>query len=300
MTEQTATGVTTPTIDVMVAGAQKAGTSSLKEYLAGVPGVHTHSAREFVYFVSDEEYERGYPAAFRDAFGAVAPGDRVFAKSVGVMYRSSALARLRASSPDVRIELLLRNPVSRAYSAYWYARRMGWESIPSFEEAFDAGTDRFEGDWVRARNCAYEQRGRYAEHLRSIHEHFEPSQVRVHLFEDFIRDPRAVCEQIWAGVGLHPTELPDFGRRHNRSALPRSEVAARILATDGVLRRAAKALLPRGLGRRMRIRMRNWNQRDFVPPKMAPETRERLVEHYRPFNADLASMLERDLSQWNA
>ncbi len=301
-------GSTTPTptrtrpIDVMVAGAQKAGTTSLKEHLGGAAGVCTHRAREFVYFVNDEEYALGYDRSASDSFVRTAAFDSpelMVAKSVGVMSLPVAIERLHAHNPRMRIVLLLREPVGRAYSGFWHARRMGWEPLEDFEEAFELGTERFGDDWVRTRNCAYEGRGRYVEHLRSIYALFPREQVQVHLFDDFVRDPKSVCTELWNWLGLDLGTLPDFTRKHNSSALPRSRIVAKLLSQDNPMRRAAKKLMPRHLGRRLRIKLRRLNERDFSPPPIEPELKARLREHFRPYNDELAELLERDLGRWN-
>ena len=58
-------------IDVMIAGAPKAGTSSLKNYLWQHPQVCMHKQREFPFFTSDEMYPAGYETYFEEFFGGL-------------------------------------------------------------------------------------------------------------------------------------------------------------------------------------------------------------------------------------
>lgn len=47
-------------IDIFIIGAQKAGTTSLKNYLGEHPQINTHTTKEFSYFYDDEEYNAGF------------------------------------------------------------------------------------------------------------------------------------------------------------------------------------------------------------------------------------------------
>ena len=55
--------------------------------------------------------------------------------------------------------LILRDPVDRAYSAFWYARRKGWEPLEKSEDALHAAPERFGDHWIGRRNCDFLTRG---------------------------------------------------------------------------------------------------------------------------------------------
>jgi len=52
-------------IDLMIIGAQKAGTTSLKNYLGEHPEICTHERIEFMFFVNEQEYKQGYKKIFK-------------------------------------------------------------------------------------------------------------------------------------------------------------------------------------------------------------------------------------------
>ena len=95
----------------------------------------------------------------------------------------AAINRLYQHNPKVYIILVLRNPVGRAYSAYWYARQIGWENIVSFNDAVWMPPDR-STDPVAKRSIAYLDRGIYALHIKRILDIFPPEQVLILRFED--------------------------------------------------------------------------------------------------------------------
>lgn len=284
-------------LDLMIGGAQKAATSSLKAYLGQHPQVCTHAEREFTCFINDELHRRGYEAIYPDFFPPAGPEQRLLAKSVGVMHLPEAADRLHAHNPDMTVLFLLRHPVDRAYSAYWFARRKGWEPADTFEAALDAGPERFAGDWVRQRNCAYLERSAYVEPIRRFRDRFGEERVMVFLLDDLKRDAAAVCRSVFEAMGVDPSFEPDLHARRNAAAEAYSPQVARMLASRNPLKRALRRVLP-GVAPRLKKAVQRFNERSFEPPPMAPETRARLIEHFRAHNDELAALLGRDLEHW--
>ncbi len=284
-------------IQLMVGGAEKSGTSSLKEYLGQHPELVTHRQEEIMYFALESIHELGFENSRRRYFGD-APGVLV-GKSVAILYLPEAAARLREHNPDVAIVVVLRNPIDRAYSAYWQARRRGWEPLPTFEEALAAEPERIAADEKAVRRNAYVDRGRYDIHLTRLMKEF-PGNVDVCLTEDLSHDPLDVCQAQFARVGVDATFVPDIAERHTTVRSARSERLASMLARGDRLKRVVRQLVPERYLDRVRTKVDSLNTRTFDPPAMAPKTRAALVEEFRPHNQRLADMIGRDLGHWNA
>src|SRR6185295_13613127 len=119
-------------IDLMIVGAQKSGTTSLKNYLGQHPAIITHLQTEFSFFVEEKEYINGMESAFKIYFSDVVPygSRRIVAKSASMYLNEKSLQRLRRSNPDCQVVILLRNPVERAYSSYLMEMNAGWFNQP--------------------------------------------------------------------------------------------------------------------------------------------------------------------------
>ena len=153
-------------IQLMIVGAQKAGTSSLLRYLAQHPDIHTHAQPEMTFFLQAREYTRGYEWAFGKYFTGQNSHDEIqdkhlIAKNVMVMHSPEVMQRIYEHNPEIHLVVLLREPVARAYSAYWWARRRGWENIKTYEEALAAEETRLNEGWFKWRQCAYQYNGIY-------------------------------------------------------------------------------------------------------------------------------------------
>jgi hypothetical protein len=125
-----------PMVNVVIAGAQKSGTTSLKEYLRKHKKVISHDQKEFGYLVRDRKYKEGYEIIFEEYFGRdVSIRNVVLAKSVSVMYIREAMKRTQKHNDEIKITAVIRDPIERAYSAYWYMRQNGWETERNLEDA---------------------------------------------------------------------------------------------------------------------------------------------------------------------
>lgn len=287
-------------VDAVIAGAQKAGTSSLLRYLGQHPQIGTHSERELTYFVVDREYRSPYREIYDHYFPASVRGcDILLAKSAGIMFVPEALERLRRHNPHCKLIVILRNPVDRAYSAFWYMRRKGRETATTFEEALEKQGRRGGGTGWRKSQLAYVARGEYADQLERLTEAFGRERWQAVLLDDLRQDSTQVCQDLFRHLGVDPTFEPRTERHHNPSKAPRSQFLSRLLVADNPVRRALGRVLPRSWKRAIRGLVEKVNETPFESPPMKLETRKSLVEHFRPHNERLEQILGRDLSAWN-
>jgi hypothetical protein len=286
----------------MIAGAHKSGTSSLKEYLGQHPQICTHSQREIAYFVVDRLYNQGYESIFDRYFNLGSDHQLILAKNVDVMYSKSTILRLKDHNPSIQIVVVLRNPVDRAYSAYWYARRTGWETIPTFEEAIKADPDRHGEDLIKKWGCAYLSRSEYIHHIMKLYEYFRADQIHVYLLEDLIDNPDYVCQSIFEIFSDITSDFsPDTSYRVNPATIPKNrQFANYVYASDQnhYLKRIVRSVIPGGYIDKVRDTIIKMNEKEFSPPPINPATRMQLYKYFKPFNQQLEEVLGRDLSHW--
>lgn len=306
-------------VQLMIVGAQKAGTSSLLRYLAQHPDIHTHAQPEMTFFLQDREYARGYEWAFAKYFAgknthADIENQHLIAKNVMVMHSPEVMQRIYEHNPEIHLVVLLREPVARAYSAYWWARRRGWENIKTYEEALAAEEARLNEDWFKWRQCAYQYNGIYYPHVKNLITQFGASRVHCILTDDLKDNAEAVCQQLFDRMGVSADFSPTIGERHNQATLPRSEkfnfLFTQFLASHNPLRRVIRKLLPDATAYKLRKAVLDWNDKPKentdsgkhlsknTPPPINPRTHERQMAYFQPFNKQLAELLGRDLSAW--
>lgn len=290
-------------IDFWIIGAQKSGTTALFEYLGEHPDIFVPVTKEVHFFIRDELYEQGnryFGPLFGDAPDQVILG----AADVDLMFCSHHAHRVHAYNPEIQLLAVLRNPVDRAYSGYWFARRLGFEDAETFEEALSREEERKKGSYFEQMKLTYLSRGYYAEQLSQFLAVFDRDQLRVILTEDLRRDPEATLESTLQWLGLPPAlDSIDYERRVNVAGVPRSMLLQKVLRSDESF---LKGLLRSVLPHRARLFIRRhvinpmlaWNVEESSYPPMSDETRAKLEDHFAPHNEALADIIDRELDHW--
>lgn len=124
-------------IDLIIAGTQKAGTSSLKHYLSQHPEIASHKQLELTPIAYKNDFLVNYEKYFEEFFTTFSSKQHkiLLAKSVSVMSSEKCISTLLKHNSNIKLILVLRNPIDRAFSAFHYAKRMGWERENSFRAA---------------------------------------------------------------------------------------------------------------------------------------------------------------------
>lgn len=268
----------------LIIGAPKAGTTSLAEYLGEHPQVFVAPEKEISYF--DRHHRRG-PDWYRARFANAGDTDAVGEATPGYMYFDDALSRMADLIPDAKLIAILRDPVERLYSDYWYRLPLG--ETRSFAEVVHQ--EIAEGKpFHKTMRMGYLEAGRYVGHLRRVCEHYSRESLLVLLMDDLRSDPvgtfASLCRFIGVDDGFRPRSL---GRPTNEAYSLRSPA----------LRRTMWRLR---LGKRARWLAKRLDDLNRVPlnkPEMDPALRAELKAWYANDNAELAAWLGRDLSAWS-
>ena len=282
----------------LIAGASKAGTTSLHEYLAQHPDIFMSTFKEPNYFVPGYGYEKweDYLALFRGARNQKAIGE----SSTGYLYCDESPPWIKSTLDPVKIILMLRNPARRAASLYWWMVREGYEDAPNFAEALEREPSRARDPEFRA-NCPqffpdylYYTTGLYREQVERFLETFGPDGVQIYLFEEFAADPHATCREIFGFLGVDPDFEPAIAI-HNEGRLPASPRLQFWLRN-----RAPRyfRFLPARFRRAIVDPLMTLNTRRGSTPQRDLESEHRLLERYRADIRKLEQLLGRDLSIW--
>lgn len=129
----------------LIIGAARSGTTSLYSYLVEHPRVVAAAKKELHFF--DLRFPNG-PAWYRDQFPSLSPDTITGEASPYYLFHSHVPKRVFKLLPHVKLIVLLRNPVDRAYSHYYHAVKHGIETLP-FERAIEQEDERLRGEVAR-------------------------------------------------------------------------------------------------------------------------------------------------------
>jgi hypothetical protein len=203
----------------LIIGTQKGGTSSLFSYLAQHPKISPPEIKEIHFF--DHKYDQGinwYRSCFpvRSISGSIT-GEA----SPYYLFHPLAARRISKHCRGVKLIVLLRDPVARAYSHYMMERNIGYEDMPTFEEALAAEPGRLAGQTERilSGQCrfnfnhqmySYVARGMYFKQLQEWFNYFQRDQFLFLKSELFFEDPRAELLKVYKFLGIEPVFPPDL------------------------------------------------------------------------------------------
>lgn len=219
-------------ISMMIVGAQKAGTTSLNNYMSQHPRIYTHFTLEFSLFNRDH-YDKGFDYYFEKTISDKRKEDPAcyfLGKSVGLMYKPDLLKKLKEENPDVQIVIVLRNPVERAFSAFLFCEKEGIEPYKNFDDAiFKNDISRFNGEKPFELACDYIGRSGYLSHIKNILQIFPKENVHFFLFEKMIKDLNEDLNQMTQVLGLPSFDF-DTTIQYNKGKLTRSKTMAKLLS----------------------------------------------------------------------
>jgi hypothetical protein len=223
----------------LIVGAERCGTSSMYEVLRWHPAVFSAilPRKEVHYF--DYHYQHPlswyrchFPLrarAVRATRGAgMAP--TAFEASPSYMCHPLAPERIARDLPDVKLLVMLRDPVARAYSSHTMRAGWGVETEP-FERALELEDSRLAGEAERMatdpsyvgynwRHFAYRSRGQYVEQLEQLEGLVGRDRIHVIDSGDFFATPGDVYDQILDFLGLPHVGHPAFDPPRTRSRPP--------------------------------------------------------------------------------
>ncbi|GAA2861808.1 hypothetical protein GCM10010517_20630 [Streptosporangium fragile] len=244
----------------LIIGAQRSGTTSLYRALAQHPLILKPVLRKGVHYF-DLAYDRGLPW-YRAHFPLRPTAARLerrygyrpqaFESSPYYLFHPLAGPRISVDLPGVKLIVLVRDPVERAFSAHAHELARGFETEPDFARAVELEEERLAGA-VEAlvtspcststahRHHAYLARGRYAEQLARLEPLVGRERILVLDSGRFFTEPETAYDRVLAFLGLPHIGTPVF-ERHNARPRPapmpdtlRRELSRRFEEDDALL-----------------------------------------------------------------
>ncbi len=312
--ESTAGATSLARPNVLIVGAARAGSTFLVNQLTQHPLVATSNPKE-THFLS-----LGHRAVDGEAPQFCGPGDdtsintqialsvadwenaflpahstpvRIDASVSMLYYGEEAIKNVqRYLGDDVRVIVVLRDPVDRAYSAFKYLENRGVELAESFEDALDAEPSRMADGWHHLWH--YRSMSQYAEQLTPWMAAFG-DRLTVVDYDDLTSDSQGVCTRLIEWLGLNPEQLSVDDRAVNSSGELRSSGMQQLLTSCrniSWLQQSVKAAIPF----EMRERIRSLNLRGSTASEAA---RARLMDDLEDDLAKLRDLLGPSMSpQW--
>ena len=276
----------------LVVGAQRCGTTYLYHLLAQCSDIYLPAKKE-LHFLSRAMLDEGksfdlYSSFFSSHAGQICIGE----VTPDYIYVEDVPKLIRSHLGDIKLIFVLRDPIWRAHSHYWWAVSKRREYL-SFEAALDAEPRRLKRDFWSQTNYSYTDKGFYHRQIERYATLFDRENMLFVISEDLYESPidelTKICE--FLDVSL-PLDLETGVDRYKRKAPNHPALYRMLVYLAATHRPEGRGSLRRQLGKKL-LRRVPMSLKPY--PAMKPETRQRLQALFHTDVERLQNYLGREL-----
>ena len=292
----------------LIVGAAKCGTSSLHDYLNQHPdifmptftadGLKVKEPRFLIKEKIQKRLQKGiwnykdYKLLFQGVTDEIAIGE---ATVLYLYYHSEAIKNIKKYlGEDVKIIIMLRNPIDRAYSAYSFASRTLQEN-QSFNEALINARPRFDNDETLSPMILYKELGMYYKMVKDYMQNFK--YVHIVIYDDFILQTDREVNKVLDFLNINTitnintsTIINSGGRKWD------SKFVKKLLMVDSIFKKILKIIIPK----KIRVNIKNRLVQSFTSKAdlINKTTKKELLDYYYKDIHLLEKLINKDLSKW--
>ncbi len=301
--------------DFLIVGAARSGTTFLVYLLHQHPRIFFPAVKEPMFFALYEQEKViidirtgrrvDYPVEslnnYLKLFRGAKKGQLMGEASTWYLYFYGAtlanIAKVYGQAMNqLKIIILLRNPVERAWSHYWFKRRNG-EELLGFDQAISASVvaERKEKNYTPGFD--YLDYGKYFLRVKAYLD--SEAKTKIIIYEDLLKDKEKVMKELFFFLGVEPFGLTKYQQvRVNVAGRPKNRLSAllgRFVYQPHAFKSSMKSLIPYHWRVRWKNRLASYL---YAKESMPDEWRKRLAEFYRDDVHQLGALLNRDLTFW--
>jgi len=214
--------------DFIIIGSGKCGTTSLYNYLIQHPNIYPAKFKELNYFVRrwTKWYRPNFPTIFLKYYVNKLRKQPFITGESSPFYLLNPLVakQVKKKISNVKIIILLRNPVDRTFSQYNQWQKTKLESL-SFEDAIKSEKIKTKEEWenytddksLDSRNhvrYSYLEGGLYYDQIKVWLDVFPKEQFLIIKAEEFFSQPSKILPQVFDFLGVKHYEI-DVLKKYN-------------------------------------------------------------------------------------
>ncbi|WP_062047156.1 sulfotransferase [Bacillus sp. JCM 19034] len=196
----------------LIIGAQKCGTTSLYHYLIQHPQINPTKTRREIHFFDTKFYGKGIEW-YKNQF-IHSPNMITGEATPRYLYNAIVPERVYKHFPNIKLIILLRNPVERAFSQYKMEfekekKRLRYNDTEkySFDSIIEAGLHNHNNRWID-----YLERGIYSKQIKRWLKYYPIEQFHIIKSEQFFRNPKSSYKRVLRFLDIEEFQLNDYKR----------------------------------------------------------------------------------------
>jgi sulfotransferase family protein len=198
-----------PFPNTFLIGVQKAGTTTLNNWLSQHPQIYCYqSLKDIPLFVKFPE-EKQLNKRLSLETPAYNHEPVVLHSAVNYIFYPSLLQKLATKKPDAKLIIILRNPVARAISSYFYFEKMlrekrGIEEALIYQPKKSFEITRDNNDFT------YIEHGFYYAQLKNCLQYFSNKQLMILDYDDLKANQQQLLKNVFYFLNIDENFMPDL------------------------------------------------------------------------------------------
>ncbi len=214
-----------------IVGGQRCGTTYLYEILNQHPEVCMQKplSPEPKFFSLQAEWQKGLDY-YEQKYFSHCKGEKVWGEKSTSYYEQEYVAeRIKKNYPKSKIIFILRNPVYRALSNYFFTKNNGLERRTLKEVFIDEIPPPTIEKIVSVSPFKYLERGIYKKFIQNFLKHFHRDKIKIIIFEKTINSSKMIAN-CYRFLGVSPDFTPhNINKKINISGLQDKTINQKIL-----------------------------------------------------------------------
>ena len=218
----------------IVSGYMKCGTTALYNYISQHPYILGAREKEMKFFSNDSLYDLGLPW-YCSNFPPIPEGSGYITGEATPNYMTGGVQtaqRVCNAFPDIKLIIILRNPVKRALSHYYFSLKHSarYQKYKSFEEAINADIEKFENKVAQpggVKNLnglsGLVLSGLYVYSIQEWLNLFPREQFLILRNEDLAKDTTSTMNKVFDFLGVSASVKLQCSRKNSGSYEPMSQ-----------------------------------------------------------------------------
>ena len=270
----------------LIIGAAKSGTTSLYAHLIEHPNIIPASMKEVQFF----QYLRNTKTSFYRSHFPIKRKNLITGEATASYFPHPFVpARVHKLLPLVKLIVILRNPVERAYSSFHYKVKLGEQIAENFEDAIKTELKRIEIENTKPEfkignakydhpSFSYLRHGLYAQHLEKWLKFFPKEQLLIIHTKEFQNNTEITLAKTFDFLGLPKYKIKSVDKKKIRKIFSRGGYESDVTQKTGSRTQTL------------------FNEQNY--PEMKSETKKFLCNFFKPHNEKLFKIIEKRFD-WN-
>ena len=284
----------------LIVGAAKSGTTSMCNYLRQHSNIFIPEFKEPQFFVYKKTKDRlhkqiksfeEYKKLFNNRKEKIIGEGSVFY----LFFHQEAIKNIkRYCDKDVKVLIILRNPIDRCLSAYHHVRRNNLMEKLSLQDALTKEEERYNNNKKITPMTLYKSMGLYYYQVKDYLDNFQ--NVKVVIYDDFNKDPSKVYEDILSFLELDKEEKINFNLKENVGGWQwKSNLFRFIFLNKNIIKMMLRFVLPKTILNKLK---QNYISISANKVTANREIKSYLCNYYKEDIKKLSDLLNVDLSFW--